>query len=268
MMLVGSIRSILVLFLVLSLSCFANGKPRLQTPDEQLSLEESKDVKQFVRRFSSQLRITRDLTPFLTEPLASKMLDKLLLDQKDSVLPWVSSNLISAGNLNELREFWIASVNLAYLSELYVYTRFSVRGTRTHELPHEQQYPPGVVRLLKRNLIVSEAWKDSDSDSADQVAHNIEQLRALIGTLQKGAIGMRAYFKAHPPERTAHYRNNIRYLSRHFTVRNVHTCSNQEDCGGLPLNTRYVDVNIPVLTLMLVWINGQPKILVIGIIDD
>lgn len=243
------------------------GKPSSQAPEDQLSPSEAQEVKQFVRTFSERLRNARDLTPFLTEPPASTILDKVLLDKEDS-LPLVNQDLISKGNLDELRRFWIASSNLAYLSELYVYTKLNVKGVRIYELPHERQYPPTVARLLKRNPIVSKSWKQSDSDSSEQIAESIEQLRSLTSTFQKATSLMRTYFKAHRPERTARYRNNIASVSDYLKVIRVHTCTNEENCAGLPLHTKTIYVNIPVLTLMLARIDGQLKILVIGIIDD
>jgi hypothetical protein len=258
---------LLILLLTSSISLTGYCKARTQTSDEQLSVSESLEIRQFVRTFGSKLRNTRDLTPFLTEPPASTLLDTLLLDRNDS-LPLVSDVLISRSNLKELREFWIATVNLAYLSELYVYTRTSVKGIRTYELPHEQQYPPAVVRLMKRNPILSKWWQQYDSDSPEQTARTIEQLRDLTATFQKAGTLMRARFKAHPPELTVQYRKNIAYLSKYLRVVNVDGCNSVDDCAGLPLHTKTITVNIPVLTLMLARIDGQLKILVISIIGD
>jgi hypothetical protein len=260
-------RALILLFLLSFTALGAVDKSPTQTPDDQLSPGESREVEEFVRAFNKRLRLTRDLTPFQTEPPASEMLDKVLLDKDDS-LPLVSSDLISRSNLRELRQFWIATLNLAYLSELYVYTRMSVKGIRTYELPHAQQYPPNVARLMKRNPILSKWWKEYDSDSSDQIAKTIEQLRRLTSTYQKAASLMRARFKAHPPEQTVQYRKNIGYLSEYLKAVDVDTCKSEEDCPGLQLHTKTITVNVPVLTLMLARIDGQLKILVIGKIDD
>jgi hypothetical protein len=260
-------RAVIVLLLVFSTTLIGLGKPPSQTPEDQLSPNESQEVDQFVREFNKRLRLTRDLTPFQTEPLAREMSDKVLLDKGFSKP--VSKDLISRSNLKELRRLWIAMLNLGYLSELYIYARTSVKGLgRTSELPLAQQYPSDVVRLMKRNPLLSKWLEENDSDSSEQIAKTIEQLRSLTSTYQKAATLMRARFKAHPPEQTRQYRQNIAYLSKHLGVVRISTCNSEKDCAGLPLHTKTITVNIPALTLMLVRIDGQLKILVIGKIDD
>jgi len=261
-------RALISVLLVFSTTLTVIGKPRSQASDKELSAGESQEVEQFIQAFSKRLRLTRDLSLFMAEPLARATLAKLLLDEKDSYLPFVSQNLVSPANVNELTEFWIAGLNLAYLSELYIYTRMSVQGIRTYELTHARQYPPNVARLMKCNSILSKSWKEYDSDSSDQIAKTIEQLRGVTSTYQKAANLMRARFKAHPPERTVQYRQNIVYLSKYLKVVDVDTCDSEKDCAGLPLHTKTITVNIPVLTLMLARIDGQLRILVIGKIDD
>jgi hypothetical protein len=261
-------RVLTVILLIFSTTLTLIANPRSQAPDKQLSASESQEVEQFVQIFNKRLRQTRDLSSFQAGPLVTATLARLLLDQKDSLLPLVSHNLVSLANINELSEFWIASLNLAYLSELYIYTRMSVQGVRTYELPHARQYPPNVARLMKRNPILSKWWKEYDSDSSDQVAKTIEQLWGVTRTYQRAASVMRAQFKAHPPERTVQYRKNIVYLSEYLKVVDVDTCNSEKDCAGLPLHTKTITVNIPVLTLMLARIDGQLKLLFIGKIDD
>ncbi len=256
-------QALIALLLISSTTLTVLGRPPSQTPQTKLSPGESQEVEQFVWAFNKRLRRTRDLTPFLTEPLAGKMIDRLFQEKENSP-PLVSQELISERNLSELRKFWIATSNLAYLSELYVYTKLSVNGVRIYELPHRQQYPPNVARLMKRNPILSKWWEESDSDSSRQVAKTIEQVRSLTTTFQEAASLMRARFKAHPPEQTHQYRQNIVYLSKYLKVVNVDTCKSEKDCAGLPLHTRTITVNIPALTLVLVRMDGQLKILVIG----
>ncbi len=220
-------RTLIVAVLVCSTTLTVIAEPRSQTPEKQLSALESREVEQFVQTFSKRLRLTRDLSPFQADPVVSSTLAKLLLDQKDSFLPLVSHDLVTLTNVNELREFWIASLNLAYLSELYIYTRMSVRGLRTYELPRARQYPPNVARLMKRNPVLSKWWKENDSDSSDQIAKTIEQLRDVTSAYQKAASVMRAQFKAHPPEQTFQYRKNIVYLSKYLEVVDVDTCNSE-----------------------------------------
>jgi hypothetical protein len=260
--------ALISVLLVFSTTLAVTGSPRSQTSNKELSARETQEVERFVQTFGKRLSLTRDLSPFLTEPIAStKTLDKVLLDKEDS-LPFVSHDLISMGNIIELRRFWIAWSNLAYLSELYVYSRMSVIGLRIYELPHAKQYPPKVERVMRRNPILSKWWEKYDSDSSEQIAKSIEQVRGLTSTFQKAASLMRARFKAHPPEQTARYRKNVASLFDYMKMIDVDTCDTEQDCAGLPLHTKMITVNTPILTLMLARIDGRLRILIVGIIDD
>lgn len=249
------------------LTVSASAKPLYQTADDKLSVDESKQVEQFVRRFNRRLRLTRDLTPFILEPKSREFVDRFLLDKDDPIAP-LNQDLIEARNLLQLRRCWIAMLNLSYLSDLYVYTTMSIEGIRTYDLPHEQTYPPSVLRLLKSDPIVLKVWKESESGSSDGSVRSLKQLRQLTSTFKDAAARMRVYFRTHPPERDPEYRKNLKYLSGNFKVVYVNTCKTQDDCGVLPLNTKSVTLNVPVLTLVLGWINGKLSIVGLGIVDD
>jgi len=254
--------------LVASIALTVAAAPISQTPGDQLSPRESEEVDQFVRGFNKRIARTHDLTPFLTEPLASKLLDKVLLDKDDVILP-IDHRLVSQRNLFELRHFWIAMSNLAYLSDLYVYTRMSVNGVRTYELPPSKQYPRPVLRRLKRDSIMANWWRHRDSNSSsDKVVESIVQLRQLRRTFERAVILMRAYFRTHPPEHNSKYQQNLADLSRYLKVVNVSECDSKPDCAILPFHTKTVTVNVPVLTLMLAWIDGKLTVLTVGMVDD
>jgi hypothetical protein len=258
----------LIVLLLISLIVLA--VPRTspgRTSEEQLSAAESRRVERFVREFERQLKITRNLTPFLNQIAVRAMFEKVLLDKEDPILP-VNPDIISRANLVDLRQLGFAMWNFAYLSELYAYTKFDIIGKRFLELPREQQYPPNVVRLMKRSPAALRWWNSSDSNSSKPVARNLDELRAFTRTLGRCGDLMRAYFAAHPPERAVQYRKNIARISDHSKPFNIHICDGDEDCVGLPLHTKTVYVNIPVLTLGLAVLNDEVRLLLVGIIDD
>ncbi len=261
-------RALISLAVIPSIVLAAIGTPKSQAQSAKLSADESKQVEGFVRAFNIRLRRSRDLKPFLTEPLASDFLGRVLLD-KDDTIPRLSEALISQDNLSDLRRLWIAMSNLAYLSELYVYTTMSVKGVRISELPHAKQYPLAVVRLLQRDPLLVKWWDETESNASDNVIQDAAQLEQLTRTLEKGVVLMRGYFRTHPPELTRQYRKNIVYLSKYY-LKTIYVswCETEAECATLPLHTKTVTINVPVLTLVLAWINGGLKILTVGIIDD
>jgi hypothetical protein len=112
-------------------------------------------------------------------------------------------------------------------------------------------------------------WRHQDSNSPpDEVVKSIAQLRQLTRTFERAVILMRAYFRIHRPESNSKYQKNLADLSRYLKVVNVSECDSKAECATLPLHTKTVTVNVPVLTLMLAWIDGKLTVLTVGILDD
>ena len=261
-------RIAITLFLMLSIASIAIGNPLTQTNAGTLSVKDEREVRAFARRFAETACLTRDLVPFLNQAPASTMLDGVLSGAEDPIAP-VHLELRSKVTRSELRQFYLAMLNIGYLSNLYIYGKFSLEEHAIRDLPFEQQYPVKVARLLKSNATIAKWWKDSDSpDYSEKTVETVRQLRGLLDTWQKAAALMRIHFKTHPPERTTVYRKNIRYLADYLKEVKVDACDSEKSCAGLPLHTQVIKMNLPVLQLMLVRLNGRLKILAIGLHDD
>jgi hypothetical protein len=262
-----SMRIIITLLLILSMTPIVAGDSLCQTTDEKLSANEEREVREFARRFSERLQITRDLAPFLNQPLASTMLDRVLADT-DNPVALVKRDVALKVGRTELRQFYIAMSNIGYLSDLYLYGKFSLEKTRIRDLSPNKQYPPRVARLMKSNPIIAKWWKESDSSELEKIVESVGQLRSLVDIWQKAAALMRKYFRKHPPEQTVKYQKNLAYLAPYLKEIRIDTCDNEKVCAGLPLHTQSININLPVLQLMLARINGRLEILTVGISDD
>lgn len=62
------------------------------------------------------------------------------------------------------------------------------------------------------------------------------------------------------------YKQNLTYLRAFLNEITVDTC--EQDCVGLPLGTQIIKVNLPVLQLLLVRLNGRLQVLLVGLHDD
>ena len=261
-------RIAITLFLMLSITSIAVGNPSTQTDAGTLSVRDEREVRAFARRFAETARLTRDLALFLNQAPASTTLDRVLSGTEDPIGP-VQLEVRNKVTRSELRQFYLAMLNLGYLSNLYIYGKFSLKEHAIRDLPFEQQYPVKVARLLKSNATIAKWWKDSDSpDYSEKTVETVLQLRSLLATWQKAAALMRIHFKTHPPERTMVYRRNLRYVADRLKEIEADACDNEKSCAGLPLHTEVIKVNVPVLQLMLVRLNGRLKILAIGLHDD
>lgn len=233
--------------------------------DQKLSVTEEQEVREFAKRVAATLEKTRDLSPYLNKPPARDFFNKAIADPDDSV-GIVDKNVARKVGSHELRRFYLVLWNLAYLSESYVFSRFLLEKTAVRDLLPQQQYPDHVVRFLEQNPTVKKWWKAS-SDSEKQIT-TVAQFYSLLNTYQDAVVLMRAYFKRHPPERMAIYKQNVTHLRSFLNEISVDTCESKQDCAGLPLGTRTIRTNLPVLQLSLVRLNGRLQVLLIGLHND
>ena len=238
-----------------------------QENDQKLSATEEQEVREFARRFAADLEKTRDLTPYLNKPPASNFFYKAITDPDDSV-GIVDKDVASKVGSYQLRHFYIALWNIAYLSESYIYCRFLLQKTSVRDLSPQQQYPGHVLKLMKRNPTLRKWWRNIDSSFSENRVTTVAQFYSLLNTFNEAANLMRTYFRRHPPESTAIYKQNLTYLGPFLNEIAVDTCNSEHDCAGLPLRTKTIRVNLPVVKLVLVRLDGRLQVLLVGLHDD
>lgn len=243
----------------------ANGSQKEN--NQELSASEEQEAREFARRFATRVEKTRDLGPYFNNPPASNFFYRAIADPDDSD-GLVDKDVVSKVSSNQLRRFYIALWNVAYLSQAYVYGRFLLQKTSVRDLAPRQQYPAHVVRFIERNPTVRRWWKNIDSSDSENRVTTVAQFYSLLNTYHEAAILMRAYFRRHPPESTAIYKQNLIYLGPFLNEIAVDTCNNEKDCAGLPLRTQTIRVNLPVLQLFLVRLDGRLQVLLVGLHGD
>ena len=260
-------RILTAVLLILSTLASSPAKGSHQENNQKLSASEEQEVREFARRFAARVEKTRDLGPYLNSPPASNFFYRAITDPDDSV-GIVDKDVVSKVGSYQLRRFYIALWNVAYLSEAYVYGRFLVQKTSVRDLLPRQQYPAHVVRFMKRNPTVRRWWKDVDSSDSEKRVTTVAQFYSLLNTYHEAAILMREYFRRHPPESTAIYKQNLTYLGHFLNEIAVDTCGNEKDCAGLPLRTQIIIVNLPAMQLILVRLDGRLQVLLVGLHSD
>jgi len=235
--------------------------------DQELSAKEEQEVREFARQFAASLEKTRDFTPYLNAPPASNFLDKAIADPDDAV-GIVDKDVASKVGSYELRRFYIALWNIAYLSESYIYGRFLRQKTYVGDLLPQQKYPAHVFRFMRRNPTIRKWWKEVNSSDSEKRITTVVQFYSVWRTYSEAAILMRIYFKRHPPESTAIYKQNLTYLGSYLNEIGVDTCESEQGCAGLPLRTKTIKLNLPTVQLFLVRLNGRLQVLSVGLYDD
>lgn len=255
-------RVLAALLLILSTSVPGLTNIPVQENDQNLSVTEEQEVREFAGRVAANLEKTRDLSRYLNKSPARKIFNKTIADPDDSL---VDKNVARKVGSHELRRFYIVLWNLAYLSESYVFSRFLFEKTAVRDLSPQQKYPDHVVRFMEQNPSVKKWWKNVDSSDSENHITTVVQFYSILDTFQHATVLMRAYFKQHPPERTAIYKQNLTHLRNFLNEITVDTCAN---CAGLPSRTRIIRANLPVLQLTLVKLNGRLQVLFIGLHSD
>lgn len=256
-------RVLAALLLILSTLASTPANLSQQENQEKLSANEEQEVRDFATRFAATLEKTRDLTPYLNKPPASDLLYKAVTRDADE---FVANDVASTVGKDRLLKFCIALWNIGYLSESYVYGSYQFEKTAVRDLLLEQQYPPHVVRFIKRNSMIRK-WRTKNDFSETRVT-TVTQFYSLLNTFTEAAILMRAYFRKHPPERTAIYKQNLTYLGPFLKAITVESCTSEQDCAGLPLRTKTITVNLPVVQLSLVRLDGRLQVLLVGLHND
>jgi hypothetical protein len=263
----NSMRVLAAVVLILSASAPNLTNVSAQGNNQKLSVKEEQEVREFVKQVAADIEKTRDLTRYLTKPPASKFFYKAIADPNDPV-GIVDKNVARKVGSHDLRRFYIVLWNIAYLSESYIFSKFLLEKTPVRDLLPQQQYPAHVVRFLEQNPSVKKWWKNvASSDSEEQIT-TVVQFYSILNAYRDAIVLMRAYFKRHPPERRAIYKQNLTHLGSFLNEITVDTCESEQDCAGLPLGTQTIRANLPVLQLSLVRLNGRLQVLFIGLHND
>ncbi len=260
-------RVLAALLLILSTSVPGFTNVAVQENSQKLSVREEQEVREFARRVAANIEKTRDLTPYFNKRPAKDFFNKAIADPNESD-GMVDKNVARKVGSHELRRFYIVLWNIAYLSDSYVFSRFLVEKTAVRDLLPPQQYPDHIVKFLERNPTVKKWWKTVESSDSEKQITTVVQFYSVLNTYQEATVLMRAYFKRHPPEHMAIYKQNLTYLRPFLNEISVDTCESEQNCAGLPLGTRTITTNLPVLQLSLVKLNGRLQVLLIGLHDD
>jgi hypothetical protein len=258
------------LLLAVSIMASAVGISFGQATGDAPQSGDEREVREFATKVDNQLRATRDLTPFLSGRLATVLISSVATEDEPP-FGIIKHDVALRANANDLKQFYIAMLNVAYLSDLYLYSKISIKKTRIRELPIKDQYPPNVYRLIKSDPFLSKTWhENSEQDSSDNMIRSVRALRHLTAAMQKAANLMRRSFLRHPPEESVQYRENIAYLEPYLKkIRIDEACDSAKSCGPFPLHTQTAFVRLPVVQLMIARINGKLEIVTVGLsIDD
>ena len=179
--------------------------------------DSTSEVQGLARQFAQRLRETREFKPEGDELFVERFVECHLraeLEGKENAIfmqipASIPPSIVTEARREELQHFLIAQLNFFHLKTLY---QLSTRelGSKWDESFYtpEQDYPPGVYKLLMTNVAIAAAAINNRITLSSSV-QNLRELRSVLRTAEEAMSAMREYFKAHPPEETELYKKNM-----------------------------------------------------------
>jgi hypothetical protein len=226
---------VLILAVMFSHGISASGS----TQSSEQFVDERLQAQKVVAEFMSRIRKTRDLATlkdlyvpdFISRSLKSN--DSSLPDVGSS--PTISRPFMAQLSQSDLERYYFAQVNVRYLSILYLATAHS----------------PKEIKLLENDktdtrsfLFPSEVAVLFDNQLINQEIETPQQLRDVIGLLEKAGAMMRNRFQRNPPEGSAAYLENlgdVDFSDPNLQPRPYLSIESQER-SGFPAGTHFFNV--------------------------
>jgi hypothetical protein len=184
------------------------------------SEEFTNEIQEVARQFAQRLKETREFRPEVKELFVERFsechLRAELERNENGVFSQISASIppgiIREARREELRNYLIAQLNFFHLETLYRMSTRSLEG-KWHDSFYapEEDYPPGVYKLLMKNPVIAAtaATKNNNRVTISSSVQNVQELRSVLSTVEDALSAMGEYFKAHPPEETEPYKKNM-----------------------------------------------------------
>lgn len=212
-------------------------------------------ARKFALAFTNDLNQTKDFKPIIGRFFASNYLDGYLRDENTNWFQNLNRETAARVRRTELQRFYVALLNAAYLSSLYL---ISEVPTDSAEPVFYERLLPSDVSLLIMNHPYTRTYQ-SKAGSYDYLAENVDsvkRLRSYTNLLEHIGASMRKHVIRVKAERSKGYKE-LRAEGDFYEPR-VWNC--RSDCLGFPKGTKLYGVKVPVFQLQLAEIEGRLKI--------
>ena len=240
-----------VLFLFLStLSAVAQVSNRI-TPEEYIEANE------LSHKFTDRLIRTKDIRPLIREFFVEDFIHKLRSAESGLDFLIIPDDLTKTLSNAELRTIYIEQTNWFYVGLLYYNSKKPVNlDDITDETEIVQKmYPPEIANSILKEPILSRMRASVDDGSTPPTSSDFRYLRKLFRgvtpLLRKYAINTNS----------GHTSYWHKYVEGDSSLFRPQMLGHDPSYSKLPKNARIITVNIPILRLELVKLNGKMKVL-------
>jgi hypothetical protein len=219
---------------------------------------ESEKVNKFALSVRQTLAQSLDFKQVVEKFLVADFIGRYLNDADRNWFDNVGPDVTSKAGHDDLQRFYVASMNAAYLTSLYVIGKTPPDDdpTDNEQIPEEKMIPADVYRLIDADPYTRK-YKRAPGSGYDYLAEKIESVDQMLmyaALLEKIAGLMRRHVINSRSQSSKLYADMIRDSEPSPTV-----CA--EACLGLPKGTEVFDLTLPALHLQFAKIQGAFKII-------
>jgi hypothetical protein len=238
-----------------------------QSNSEKITEKDKREVNRVAHRFSDRLIQQKDLGLLLTEFFAPNFIERSLSNKSRAWTLLIKREFAGSRKPRELRRYFIAENNWLFLFMLHHYSRFTVN----EDAPPISQTIPADIKVIAEKfdprfaetLRYDEADDDSDDDfDANEARINSpEGFPKYLRMLESLGSAMKRHANKAKAGKTRVWRESVSYLAKQYDYFEpwMSKCS-EEDCFGMPRGSNIYRVNIPLLQLFLIKLNGKMKV--------
>jgi len=230
---------------------------KTKPPVEAAKDLEFEKVGKFALSFSENLKQTKDFTQLVERYFKRDYLEGYLRDDGTNWFLNMNTDTAKTASLAELQRFYVASLNVGYLSCLY----FISQSQRYGAVPDRKLIPPDIIQFIDHHPYTARYRnKQPDYDYIAEKIDTLDRLRSYTNLLEGITTLMRKHVANTRAEESKQYRDVLDDWDWTFQLYQpkIRTCANE--CLGMPKGTKLFEINVPVFHLQIAEIKNELKI--------
>lgn len=214
-------------------------------------------VARYAYVLTQHLERTRDFKLVIDKFFVADYLNGYLQDKETNWFFNLDRKTAAKVSRKELERFYVALMNAAYLSSVYLISQYPNTADQLSAARLEKLIPSDIWRVIKNHpYTAAYKGKQTNYDFLAETIDTVRRLNSYTDLLERIAILMRRHIIKVSAERSKQYQavldaRDLYEPKERVCVRN---------CLGLPDGTKLFEVNVPVFQLQLAEIGGNLRV--------
>jgi 5'(3')-deoxyribonucleotidase len=218
---------------------------------------EMERVAMYAYLLTQHLERTKDFKPIIDKFFVANYLNRYLQDKETNWFLNLDRNTAAKVSRKELQRFYVALMNAAFLSSVYLISQYPDSADQVPNARLEKLVPTDIWNLIKNHpYTAAYKGKQNNYDFLAEKIDTVKRLNLYTDLLEKIAGLMRQHVTRVSAERSKQYQEILRAPALYKPKQRV--C--MRNCLGLPDGTKLFEVDLPVFQLQLAEIGGHLKV--------